>query len=165
MRKSIICTILILNVLNAFAQDEKLEDVIINRNQIIINHLNDDVIQKITAIENKEKVKVALDRAITQEEFNRICDLTWITDLEVKNRNENINNIQAVSKLKHLKSLTLKAIKCEQPIDLSPLSALKDLQKLDFYATKVSNTKALSGLDNLEDLSFYMSQVKSIEFL
>lgn len=103
---------------------------------------------------------------ITQAQFESFCtEHSDLRTLEITS-SEQITSLAPLAKLTQLKTLRLnhvgKESKHNQPkarFNLSPLSNLTQLTKLDCYCTHVSNVAALKKLTQLKDLSFYMSDV------
>ena len=163
---SLFLLLAIVHVCISYSQDE-VKDYEFKYGQLQINHTSKKVFQEIMEIEGVEDKEVSITKLVTQEDFDNVCsNLPWIKKLEV-GRNENITDISSLAKLKSLESLNLRGLKAseEKPFDLAPLSKLTNLKKIEFYATKVTNTDALKSLVNLTYVSLYMSAVSSIDFL
>jgi len=166
MKKLFIATCIFFTSLITLAQES--EDFQLSSYQITINKASDEAIKAINAFEGKEEIKVVFGKNISQEGFSKACKaFPWIKEMEVSYGNENINDISAMSEMKGLRSVTFKSLKAtkEKPLDLISISQSKNLENLDFYATKVINTEALNNLTMLKEVSFYMSSVSSIDFV
>ena len=132
-----------------------------------ITRLTDESIKAINAIEKKKGLKVRIKKGCSQESFNRLASLPWITNLTIGHFNVTIDSFAPLSSLKSLTSFTALSLKASRnsPIDLGPLTGLSELQKVSFSGTSVTNTQALSGLAKLKDVSLRMSSADSIDFL
>ena len=80
----------------------------------------------------------------------------WVDEIEVYGP---VDDLSCLTGLTHLKKLEL----FDQGIDdLSPLSGLTDLEELDISGTKVNDLKPLSGLTNLRKLNISRTQVEDL---
>jgi Leucine-rich repeat (LRR) protein len=109
--------------------------------------------------------QVEIGTDCTKEDFAQVCAWPWIRELRIESRN--LTELRPLAQRPELTSLTLFNLKQteKQPIDIGALSALKDLEKIEFYASHVVSTDALASLSKLKDLSINMSDFESLDFL
>ena len=110
---------------------------------------------------------LTIGNGCSQEEFNKCNQPEGVLELEIDHGNVRISDFSPVAGLSKLKRFNANSLEASQnnPIDLSPLADLGDLEEVDFYATRVANTDALAGKEKLRRVSLYMSAVDSIDFL
>lgn len=166
MIRSILSGCIIFTAILSYAQE--VADYEITSYRISLSKATDEAINAINSHEGKENIPFIFDQTCSQEDFARACEaFPWMKQLEVAYGNELINDISPMKDMKNLESVIFKSLKSskEKPLNLEALKQSAGLTKLDFYATKVSNTDALANLKKLEDVSFYMSGIESIDFV
>jgi len=140
----------------------------ISKYSATINEYSSDTSSDVKKIEPSSDYSISIGKAIDQKTFAKICsDLKWITQLNTSYGNKNLDSFAPLAKLTKLRYF--EAINwtksAETPISLDAFESLTDLEELNFYATRITNTAALSKLTKLKKLSLYMSAVDDISFL
>ncbi len=132
-----------------------------------VKKLTEKAIAEINAKKDKEKLLVEIESECSQKDFDAICKMDWIQNFKIKSRNEQIKDLSAIAQLKNLNTLEISSFSVtkDSKLDIEPISKLTELVSLTFYATKVGNTDGLGKLSKLKELSLYMADVSSISFI
>lgn len=149
-----------------FAQQN--EDYRVSSFSLKIEKASPQAIKEINGISDISKRRVELDESITQEDFNKICnEMPWVKDLQIAYGSKEISNIEAISKLTNLEQLEIRnlASSKSQPLNLKPLSSLKNLRYLNLEATKISGIDFLKPLIKVEILDLSSCAISSLDFL
>ena len=140
----------------------------ISKYSATINEYNSETRSNVKKIKPSQDYSVSIGQDIDQKTFAKICsDLKWLTQLSTSYGNKNLESfapLAKLTKLRHFEAINWNKSE-ETPIDLNALEALTELEELNFYATRLTNTAALSKLTKLKKLSLYMSAVDDISFL
>ena len=150
--------------------DKTIKGYEIKFNNIYINDISTTDLKKIETEKSEDKnVLFIFTKKAKQKDFNLLCsEFDWIEKIEIQTTEEMaINNLNAISSLKNLKYLKINVsgFKQETPIDLFPLKSISQLEKVDFYGTKVINEDVLGLHTALRDINFGMSAISSLDFL
>jgi Leucine-rich repeat (LRR) protein len=113
--------------------------------------------------------KIFIYKEVDQESFNILCSkLTWISELEIELSHPKIKSLESVSNLDSLsifKATYLGGLGNKTPIDLTPLSGLKQLKSIGLSHTKIENVEVLGTLSNLTELDLGSVNLKSYTFI
>lgn len=156
--------VLVVFPMSLFAQ----ESYKVKRSEIVFTSFSKSDIDAINAVEDAQYKEIIIDKKMGQEDFELLCaNLDWITKLNVKSRNKQINDVSSIGQLKNLEELELESFNGskENPVDLGTFSELSKLKRLVLRSTKVTNTDALKSNTLLEELNLFKSDAESLAFL
>ena len=118
------------------------------------------------AIDWKDAALEAKMRKITGIRFRKIkySDVKDLTELDLSNSYEAGDNVKIkdISALSYLTNLTRLDLDCNQISDISPLSSLTNLTNLYLESNQISDITPLSNLTNLTDLNLESNQISDI---
>jgi len=148
------------------AKQDLKQGFVVKYGKINIYSVLEDTISEINKLDEKLREEIHINSPCSQEDFAKIPNIIGIKRLKI-NRNSTLSHLEPIKDMIGLTSLEVRSLKLSKlsPVDLAPLSKLKNLETLSCFGTKVINTDALSDKPKLKKINFYMSSLNSIDFL
>ena len=152
---------------NVKPEDEKVECGGWNACKVTV--ITKKVKEEIEKQKDFENLEIQFTEEVTNDQFKTVANLPWVKKLSVASTK--VDNLEPVAKLAKLEELKASSLKWEDDkerkkrLSLKPLAGLKNLKKLTFYGTRVTDVSALAEAVTLTHANFYMSEVEDIKFV